>query len=196
MKQQIPNILSDKSANSLNWNIRDELKGKELDEIRRSQPRLPYSIGLINLDGSLNIGTIIRTAVIYGASSIHIFGKKKYDKRSTVGAHNYIDIHFHKMPETILEISNLLDEYKFDPVFVEQGGMSIDTGYLEAFVPGKTETAPCFIFGSESDGIPFDLYEYPFVVEIPQYGVLRSLNVSAAASILMYKFVEVLEMTK
>jgi tRNA G18 (ribose-2'-O)-methylase SpoU len=61
----------------------------------------------------------------------------------------------------------------------------------------KTESKKfCFIFGNEGDGISSDVIEKcltiegSFVLSIRQMGVLRSLNVSAAAAIVIYNYYE------
>jgi tRNA G18 (ribose-2'-O)-methylase SpoU len=50
---------------------------------------------------------------------------------------------------------------------------------------------PCLVFGSESKGIPQEIVNdsRAEVVAIPQVGVIRSYNVSAAAAIAMWELV-------
>lgn len=188
------NVLSDSSAESLDWNVRDDLKGLSLEEINKKQPKLPYAVGAINVDGSLNIGTMIRTAVIYGASDFFIIGKKKYDKRSTVGAQNYIKIHKIDEVEREIDLFNTLMRFKYFPVYIETSGEELTNDRLNKLAHSAKEydIKSCFIFGSESQGIPFKISHLEDVYKLPQYGVLRSLNVSSCASIVMYKFVEAL----
>ena len=72
----------------------DEFKNMTLDQIQAIQKResLPFAVAALNLTGGLNLGSIIRSAVIFGAEKFFIVGKRRYDRRSTVGAQNYIDI--------------------------------------------------------------------------------------------------------
>lgn len=188
----IINILSDKTNDSLNWNVRDEYKGLSIDEINAKQIRLPYAVAVVNLDGSLNIGVILRTAVIFGAAGFFIIGKKKYDKRSTVGAQNYIPISKLGEISSHKECNDILRKFGFFPVYIETSGKTLTNELLTKATPFDiADFRPCFIFGSESNGIPWEIpSDYTFNFKIPQVGVLRSLNVSSAASILMYKFVE------
>ena len=78
------------------WNVADEFKNMNLEEIRAIQKieSLPFAVGALNLTGGLNLGSIIRSAVIFGAEKFYIIGKRRYDRRSTVGAQNYIDIEY------------------------------------------------------------------------------------------------------
>jgi tRNA G18 (ribose-2'-O)-methylase SpoU len=173
------------------FNVRDDLKSLSLDRVKRIQSKatLPYSIALMNFSGNLNVGMCIRTAVIFGAEKVFIIGKKKYDKRSTVGAHNYIDIEFinedpNEYPHLAMN-SIVLD---YNPILIEQGGSDI---YKEDF--NCHEIPPCLIFGCESTGIPqsiLDIGKQFDRLSIQQIGVIRSLNVSAAASIVMWKVSE------
>ena len=54
-------------------------------------------------------------------------------------------------------------------------------------LPGKS----AFIFGHEEFGISFEKNDYKGieVLQIPQYGMSQSLNVSVAASIVMYEYI-------
>lgn len=175
--------LSDINASSINWNIRDELKGLELDEILTYQKKNGFSVCMINTTGSLNIGVVLRSAVLFGADKFYITGKQRYDKRSTVGAHNYIQVDKIKTFDYDLMIERIiLDGYT--PVFIETNGKPISTIHNDARI-----YKPCFIFGEEGAGIPEELLSknYP-IFEIPMFGVLRSYNVSVAASIAMYEY--------
>lgn len=181
------------------WNVHDRYKGLSVDELKKVQTEqsLPFAVCVLNLTGDLNTGMIVRTACTMGAQHVILYGRRKYDKRSTVGAQNYIPIDriaglttdgetfaatpFRKMMTTL----------GYVPVFVEQGGTPVETIDWDNFVPaGGT---PCLVFGNESHGIPPAMMEGELVVSISQRGVLRSLNVSAAASIVIHSLASHLE---
>ena len=172
------------------YNIRDEYKKLTLDEVKEIQRKssLPYSVATFNLSGSLNIGMIIRTSVIFGARKFFIIGKKRYDKRSTVGAHNYIDIEYLSYDvDTICGQKKVLEKIfeEYCPVFVEQGGTDVKN-----YSFASMNTPPCIIMGNEGSGIPKEMMEMVNdrrVISISQLGGLRSLNVSAATSIVLHK---------
>ena len=174
------------------FNVKDDLKELELDEIQKisKDNALPYAVAALNVDGDLNLGTMIRNAVIFGAEQFFIFGRRKYDKRSTVGAHNYIDItkidlDIDKLDEEQIHVfRSTLWNAHYTPIFVETGG---DNFSSMDFSSQYTYLKPCFVFGSEHGGIPFDLTELSTCITIPQHGVLRSLNVSSASSIILHK---------
>lgn len=173
------------------FNVNDKFKPLTLEEVKsiQIQKSLPFAIAAINLSGSLNLGMMIRSAVVFGAETFYIIGRKRYDKRSTVGAHNYIDLKFiDEDPEEYphLALNDIL--LKYNLAFIEQGGKDMNSIHF-----GKGKFNRCFLFGSESHGVPKKLLEVGIkdakaeIFSIPQLGVLRSLNVSAASSIVMHK---------
>jgi tRNA G18 (ribose-2'-O)-methylase SpoU len=172
------------NANARAFNVRDDLQGMELDSIKLHQPKLGFAVCLLYLAGSLNIGTCVRSSVIFGANRVYIAGRKRYDRRSTVGAYNYIDIVSlpHMISEEEVDVRAVIADIVKDgytPVLCETGGAS-----LGEF---KWPHNPCVILGSEGAGIPADIVaESEYVVGIEMPGILRSLNVSSAASIVLY----------
>lgn len=172
------------------FNVRDELQSLPFEEIKAHQPVYPYAVAACNITGSLNLGTMVRTATIFGAAEFMVFGRKFYDKRSTVGAENYISVnHYGCFDEDTLEIDyermiSVIMASGYLPIYVEghERGGSIDYAPLTL--------KPCFIFGNEGAGIPNSIIDkYPFpVVSIDQPGVMRSLNVAVAAGIIMQRF--------
>lgn len=174
-----------------NWNVKDELKGFPVEKILEHQACCGFSVALLNVDGGLNVGSIIRSANIFGAWEVFLIGKKRYDKRSTVGAHNYIDIiHIDEdclTEESALRAISAIKEHGTNPIAIEQGGIYIDDT-IGIHTPLRYLAAPCFIFGSENEGIPECLSSKIPKYSIEQHGVMRSLNVAAAAAIVMYEF--------
>jgi len=170
------------------FNVLTDLQHLSVEELRAlaQSKHLPYAVALANITGDLNTGVIIRTACVLGAERVFMFGKKKYDRRSTVGAHNYIELaHF--------ESSGELEPFKWEdamqiirvngytPVLIEQGGAP-----LFDFHPTRIATPVCLVFGAEETGIPDELCRTELCYTIPQPGILRSLNVSTAAGIAMW----------
>jgi tRNA G18 (ribose-2'-O)-methylase SpoU len=139
---------------------------------------------LLNFDGNMNIAMSIRSAAVMGCSDIWIVGKRKYDARPEVGAKNYIRVH----KIDILENPREFFESKgVHPILVEQGGVPLETMNFKRFF----DLPVCFIMGSEGKGVPREWIDLiPTHVSISQYGLLRSFNVSIAASIVMYEYVK------
>jgi tRNA G18 (ribose-2'-O)-methylase SpoU len=199
------NIIAD-TANK-HYNVRDEYKDNTVEQnaaIQKNSSR-KFSVGAINITGCLNIGMMIRSACLMGAENFYIFGRKKFDKRSTVGAENYINIiqYSYDDPLTadehiLAELRNLTSKHRI--LLCEHGGRELQHDN-SAFYSWPT-TPPLFLFGSESHGIPelisnqkidseYDMgWNYEFDrISIPQVGVLRSFNVSAAMAIICWDYV-------
>jgi tRNA G18 (ribose-2'-O)-methylase SpoU len=186
-----------KETLSNHYNVRDEFKNNSVQENIAicNKDRLKFSVGCINITGELNIGMMLRSACLFGAENFYIFGRNKFDKRSTVGAENYINIVQYVFDDPIhadMQIAQkLLDVKKM----MEHTIVLCDTGGHEI---GKYTTwnyfrdqNPLFIFGSESHGIPSAVSEqFKNKVSIPQRGVMRSFNVSAAMNIICWDYVK------
>lgn len=185
-----PNKVAIERSLSEFWNVKDEFKGESLAFLKAVciLDQLPFSVCAVNLTGNLNVGVIIRNASIFGAERAFVIGRRKYDKRTTVGAENYIEvIRVDGMndDESVDSdaVYNTIIQHGYTPIFIETGGESIfhaDFGEL-------MKSRPCFVFGSEESGLPEDLIKRGRVLSIPQRGVLRSLNVSTAAGIVLYE---------
>ena len=203
-----------KETNSKMFNVRDEYKNNTLEHNQNicKADRLPFSVGVINVAGDLNVGMMLRSACLLGAENFYIFGRKKFDKRSTVGAENYINIQQFVYNDPIsadediyMDIVELYLD-KHDIVLCEHGGHELGTFSWKQLIDEShgvvvddklikakdySKYTPLFLFGSESHGLPGCLGEnYNFMkVSVPQRGVLRSFNVSAAMAIVCWDYI-------
>ncbi len=188
-------------TNSKMFNVRDEYKDNTVEHNQTicNADRLPFSVGVINVAGDLNVGMMLRSACLLGAENFYIFGRKKFDKRSTVGAENYINIvqyvfddPIHADTQIHSELRELYVE-KHTIVLCEHGGYELGSAEWKSRLPliaNSSRHTPLFLFGSESFGIPDIISENSafFKVSIPQRGVLRSFNVSAACNIIIWDY--------
>lgn len=173
-------------------NVRDELKHLSHEEHLQlhDESRLPYAVACINLTGDLNIGSIVRSAALLGCETVFIYGRKKFDKRGLVGAHNYQRIEQITIdlpdelgdfpPDINYEILiQTLEGLGYTPFGLETGGARIDQMAFTEIV------SPCIVVGNENMGLPDYLRKKLPLVSIPQSGVMRSLNVGVSAAIAM-----------
>jgi len=177
------------------WNIKDEYKNLPLEELKKIQRKdtLPYAVCIVNVLGDLNVGMMLRSACCFGAERFFVIGRRKFDRRSAVGAQNYMDIvRVDAINELEIDSKKVLDtikEYGYVPLVFETNGRNFnEMGFIWSDLELDKKKA-CLVFGNEGFGLPEDLIEMTSPahrISIPQGGVLRSLNVSAAASIAMY----------
>lgn len=174
------------------FNVRDEFKNMTEEEIRNFyiQHTSPFRVCAFNVEGDLNIGMMIRTASLFGAEKFYIFGRRKIDNRSLVGAQKYIPVEkINGLDENgnfdISLFETFCDNENICPVLLETGGTVLTLFDWEPYVGGNKRL--CLVFGNEASGLPDTLRarNYP-TVSIPQMGVLRSFNVAAAAGIVMW----------
>ena len=109
------------------FNVRDEFKDNTVAENVAicNRDRLKFSVGCINITGDLNIGMMIRSACLLGAENFYIFGRNKFDKRSTVGAEKYINIVQYVFDDPIHADESILNQLTLmnhDIILCETGG--------------------------------------------------------------------------
>jgi tRNA G18 (ribose-2'-O)-methylase SpoU len=173
----------------LKYNVHTPLQSLPTEKVKQfsEATALPLALMLYNLNGDMNIGMSIRTAVILGCSDVWIVGKKKYDRRPEVGAKNYIRLHRQKEIDM-----GFFAREKLIPILIEQGGKALEDFSFRPYLPGKLQEGwkVVFVLGSESFGLPMQEFRTlgAPIVSISQYGVMRSLNVSIAASIILYEY--------
>ena len=184
---------------------------------RNYDPKINFVNLSLNIHGELNVGAMIRSSNLTGCSKFVVFGNKKYDKRSAVGAFEYLDvikiagnkknILKNKLEESdyILDeniLINFIKNNNYIPIFIEQKEESIEPTYqnirniLDYSV--KNNKTPLLIYGNELKGVPDNIYNIKnsfdkyYSLELPQAGNLASFNVSASCAIISYKFFEII----
>ena len=173
----------------LKYNVHTPLQSLSADKIKQvaAATALPVGLMLFNLHGDMNVGMSIRTAVILGCSDVWVIGRRRYDRRSVVGAVHYINVH--RLPTVS---PAYFAENKLIPIVIEHGGHALEESSFKSLLPGHIEAGwrVVFIVGSESFGLPASFMKAlrAPVLTISQYGVIRSLNVSAAVSIVLYEY--------
>jgi len=170
-----------------NWNVIDKYKNdrltkwnKELIKKDLKQKAFPYAVLMENFLGDFNIGTVIRSANAFNASAVYYLGNKHYDRRGTVGTHNYTDVIHLKTRDELLKLK---ETYEF---------VALENTVPSAITLANAEysRSPLFILGEEGVGITQETLELcDKFVFIPQYGSVRSLNAAVAGSIIMNDFV-------
>lgn len=137
-------------------------------------------IVLDHLKPTFNVGKIFRSAETFGCHEIHLIGIEFFDPAPSMGAFKWVPAQFHSRFMTCY--AQLLDR-GYTPFILEPGqGRAV----MDTDLPEKS----AFVFGHEEFGISFEPDLYPEIrrLTIPQYGRSQSLNVSVAASIILYEY--------
>ena len=143
-----------------------------------------FIIVLDHLKAGFNVPKIFRSAEAFGAREIHLINIDWFDPAPAKGAFKKVPARFyHDFASSYQELTGRgYSLFTLEP--------SPDCTPLPAAVlPRKS----AFILGHEERGISFDRVDYPEVqcLNIPHAGETQSLNVSVAASIVMYEYVRV-----
>lgn len=153
---------------------------KLLNKLMAKPGAFPYVLILDHLKIDFNIGKIIRSAEAFGAQAVEVVGTPFFDPLPAKGCMKRVPWNIRQtIMETYLEYKDKgFTFYAFDseaPVELH-----------EAHFPDKS----AFILGHEGFGFSFKKEDFPEIkwVRIPQFGMVESLNVAVAASIVMYEF--------
>lgn len=139
-----------------------------------------FVIVLDNLKASYNVAKIFRSAQAFGAHSVHLINIGQFDPSPAKGAFKYVPAKFYDDFEACYKALKE-DGYEFFILEPKNSEM-----LHEATLPKKS----AFVFGNEELGISFNADDYPEIrrLAIAQFGKVESLNVSIAASIVMYQY--------
>jgi tRNA G18 (ribose-2'-O)-methylase SpoU len=175
-------------------NILNRFWGWTVDQIKADlEPnRHNFSSLCLNIDGDFNIGTVIRNSNAFLGEEVIIFGRKRYDRRGTVGTHWYENLNYVKIEEQDNSEEKLLEIFsKFDIVY---GIDNVpEAKPIEDYV-FDTNKKVLFVFGEEGKGIPNDFIKHcNEILMIKQYGSVRSINVGCASAITMFRYCQCLD---
>ncbi|MFL6158034.1 MAG: TrmH family RNA methyltransferase, partial [Marmoricola sp.] len=148
----------------------------DLDEHRH-----PFHVAIENWQHDMNIGSIVRTANAFAADTVHIIGRRRWNKRGAMVTDRYQHVDHH--PEitdfvawargaglTVVGIDNL------------PGSQHLETMELPRRV--------CFLFGQEGPGLSEAAREAcDGTFSIAQFGSTRSINASSAAAVAMHSWI-------
>ena len=140
-----------------------------------------FVVVLDNLKQSYNIPKIFRSADAMGAAAVHLIGIDFFDPSPAKGSFKWVPAVFHS---DFSSCYKELRENGYDLFTLEPG-----EGRLLHQVSLPVKSA--FVFGHEEFGLSFDKSDYPDIgrLTIPQFGKVQSMNVSIAASIVMYEYI-------
>ena len=143
--------------------------------------RHPFHVAIENWQHDMNIGSIVRSANAFAAETVHIIGRRRWNKRGAMVTDRYQHVINH--PD-VADFVTWAREHDLPIVAVDN---------LPGSVPIERTALPqrcVLLFGQEGPGLsPEALAAADVTVEITQYGSTRSINASAAAAIVMHAWI-------
>lgn len=164
-------------------NVIDEFKALPDVEIatKLAERSNDFAVLMTHVAGDFNIGSVIRSSNFFGVKEFFYLGKKRFDRRSAVGVHNYTPVKF--IDEE--GVKKLKETYTL--VGLEN---NVPRTVLMHRFDWNLPKPPCIVVGEEGNGIQSNVLDLcDHLVEIPNFGSVRSINVGAAASMAMYDYV-------
>ncbi|MBN9174732.1 MAG: rRNA methyltransferase [Microbacterium sp.] len=142
--------------------------------------RHPFHVAIENWQHDMNIGSIVRSANAFMAESVHIIGRRRWNRRGAMVTDRYQHVEHH---EDIGDFAEWAAGIGIPLVAVDNvpGAVPLD----RADLPERC----VLLFGQEGPGLSHEaLATASSIVEITQYGSTRSINASAAAAVVMYEW--------
>jgi tRNA G18 (ribose-2'-O)-methylase SpoU len=136
------------------------------------------AIAAWNITKEHNVGSLVRTAHAAAATEIILVGEREWNIEAASTAELFTSVV--QLPD-IETFQDHLIVNRWDLVAVELDHRSVNL--FDAEYPVR----PCFLVGAERGGIPEELLsQAELVVQIPQWGLIPSLNLAIAGSIVVY----------
>ena len=143
--------------------------------------RHPFHVAVENWQHDFNIGSVVRTANAFLAASVHVVGRRRWNRRGAMVTDRYQHVRHHPTIEDLVSWAHAQDL----PV------LGIDN--LPGAVPLETYDLPqrcVLLFGQEGPGLSADARDnVDEVISIAQYGSTRSINAGAAAAVAMHAWI-------
>lgn len=164
-------------------NVEDRYRGWSVADIAadlagRSHP---FHVAVENLVHDFNIGSIVRTANAFNARAVHVVGRRRWNRRGAMVTDRYLDVR------------HVADAAALHAWAREQGLPVVGVDNVDGAVPVETVELPrecVLLFGAEGPGLSAEAVAgCDVVVGISQFGSTRSINVGAAAAVVMHAWV-------
>ncbi|MGB5112483.1 MAG: RNA methyltransferase [Mycobacterium sp.] len=143
--------------------------------------RHPLHIAIENFGNDANIGAVVRTANAFAVDTVHIVGRRRWNRRGAMVTDRYQRLRHHDTTAQLLE-------------FAADAGLTV---VAVDNVPGSRPLEHAalpreclLVFGQEGPGItPEASAGAEFTISIAQFGSTRSINAGVAAGIAMHAWI-------
>jgi tRNA G18 (ribose-2'-O)-methylase SpoU len=143
--------------------------------------RHPFHVAIENWQHDFNIGSIVRTANAFLAATVHIVGRRRWNRRGAMVTDRYQHVLHHPDLDDLVAWAG------------ERGLPLLGIDNLPGAEPLETFAMPrecVLVFGQEGPGLSDDARAAcSRTLSIAQFGSTRSINASAAAAIAMHSWI-------
>ncbi|MCC2028225.1 rRNA methyltransferase [Microbacterium sp. YMB-B2] len=142
--------------------------------------RHPFHVAIENWQHDMNIGSIVRSANAFLADTVHIIGRRRWNKRGAMVTDRYQHVVHH---EDVASFASWAASERLPIIAVDNvdGAVPVD----KADLPERC----VLLFGQEGPGLTDEaIAAASGHIEITQYGSTRSINASAAGAVIMYEW--------
>ena len=173
----------------LKLGAKDLRKTKPANGEDKAIKRNPIYLVLDRVIDTYNIGSLFRLSDAIAAEKLYIGGEAEYPPNSrihkaAVGTEEWV---LWEKRENVAELVKELKEKGVQIIAVEQDARSIPYSVL----PTKITFPVAIIVGHETSGVSKEVLDLSdIIVELPMFGVNKSLNVWGSAAVVAYKIVE------
>ena len=138
-------------------------------------------IAIENFENDSNIGTVVRTANAFAVDTVHIVGRKRWNRRGAMVTDRYQHLEHHPDTGSVMDYAAAHD---LTVVAVDNtpGSVPLETAEL----PERC----LLLFGQEGPGVTAEAQAgASMTVSIAQFGSTRSVNAGVAAGIAMHAWI-------
>jgi len=164
----------------------DELGRKSVEDFKLADKK-PLVVVMDNIRSMHNVGSVFRTADAFLISGICLCGftpqpPHRDIHKTALGATDSVDwLYYENTVDAVLALK--ARGYKVLAIEQTEGSILLND-YKHTNVP------TAFVFGNEVDGVSDEVLQVcDGVIEIPQWGMKHSLNISVAAAVVLWEFV-------
>ena len=149
---------------------------KDIDKRRHS-----LHIAIENFENDANIGTVVRTANAFAVDTVHIVGRRRWNRRGAMVTDRYQHLMHHESVEKLIAWA------------AEEGLTVVAIDNTPGCVPLETAELPersLLLFGQEGPGVTQAAQDAAVMTcSIAQFGSTRSINAGVAAGIAMHAWI-------